>query len=138
MARFTDSGNAMAELPLLGHCTIDTLHEEMLMLLLIATSAPDSTLRNNLVCLQRHCEHHFAQEELLMVEHHFAGYKEHRSEHQQLLAEFNGMDAAAARGRQQLVRAWLRERVSEWFRLHVRNMDSLLVSHFRKGEVVVP
>jgi hemerythrin len=120
------------EPPPLGHPTIDTLHEEMAILLQEAISAPDSKLINTLTRLQLHCEHHFAQEELLMTERRFAGYNEHRHEHQQLLAEFNSMVDAVARGRHQLTRVWLQQRMPEWFRHHVTNLDSLLVSFLKK------
>jgi hemerythrin len=112
----------------LNHPAIDTLHEEMTTLLEAAIAAPDSTLLNALTGLQRHCEHHFAQEESLMTDQHFAGYNEHRHEHQQLLAEFNSMVNAVTRGRHRLARAWLNERLPEWFHLHVANLDGLLVS----------
>lgn len=120
----------------LNHPTIDTLHEEMATLLEAAIAAPDSTLLNALTCLQLHCEHHFAQEESLMTQHHFAGYNEHRHEHQQLLAEFNSMFNAVTRGRHRLARAWLQERLPEWFNFHVANLDGLLVSFLNRGEAL--
>jgi hemerythrin-like metal-binding protein len=113
---------------ILNHPSIDTLHEEMTILLEAAVSVPDSELTDALTCLQRHCEHHFTLEESLMTDHRFSGYNEHRHEHQQLLTELNGMVNAVERGRHRLARAWLRERLPEWFRLHVANLDGLLVS----------
>ena len=128
------SGNHMLSIPpSLGHPTIDTLHEEMAVLLQEAIAAPDGKLINTLTRLQLHCEHHFAQEELLMTEQRFSGYSEHRHEHQQLLAEFNSMVNAVARGRHHLARAWLQQRMPEWFRHHVINLDSLLVSFLKKS-----
>lgn len=116
----------------LGHSTIDTLHEEMTILLEAAITTPDGELANALIRLQHHCVHHFATEELLMTGHRFAGYNEHRHEHQQLLAEFNSMVNIAARGRHRLARAWLQERLPEWFPLHVANLDGLLVSFLKQ------
>ena len=67
-----------------------------------------------------------------MAEQRFSGCNEHRHEHQKMLAEFNSMVNAVARGRHQLTRAWLQERMPEWFRNHVINIDSLLVSFLKK------
>lgn len=121
-------------LPLsLGYATLDTLHSEMAILLEAAITAPDSGLADALTRLQHHCEHHFAVEETLMSERRFAGYHEHRHEHRQLLAEVNSMSRAVARGRLRLVRAWLSERLPEWFRLHVATLDGLLVSYLQQG-----
>lgn len=112
---------------LLGHPLIDTLHEEMTALL-AATLVPENGLADALGRLQVHTEYHFAQEESLMQERGYPGLAEHRHEHRMLLAELHGMASALARGRHRLVRAWLSERLPEWFRLHVANLDGALVS----------
>ena len=117
---------------ILGHPAIDTLHHEMTLRLETAIATSDSKLIIALTQLQLHSEHHFASEESLMTEQRFAGYNEHRHEHQQILAEFNSMINAVARGRYRLARAWLRERLPEWFRLHVANLDSLLVAFLKQ------
>ena len=117
---------------ILDYPVIDSLHEEMTALLVAATSAPDNELLDTLTRLRLHTEHHFAQEESLMCEHHFAGLNEHRREHQQLLAELNGMVKAVARGRYRLARAWLNDRLPEWFHFHVSNLDGLLVAYLNR------
>lgn len=118
---------------ILGYPVIDSLHEEMATLLVAATSAPDSDLLDTLTRLRLHTEHHFAQEESLMRDHHFAGLNEHRREHQQLLAELNGMTKAVTRGRFRLARAWLNDRLPEWFHFHVSNLDGLLVAYLNRN-----
>jgi len=117
---------------ILGYSDIDTLHHEMTLQLETAIAIHDSKLIIALTQLQLHSEHHFAFEESLMTEQRFAGYSEHRHEHQQILAEFNSMINAVARGRYRLARAWLHDRLPEWFRLHVANLDGLLVSFLKQ------
>lgn len=124
--------NIIPDTVILGHPAIDTLHHEMTLLLETAIATPDSKLIIALTQLQLHSEHHFASEELLMTEQRFAGYNEHHHEHQQILAEFNSMINAVARGRYRLARAWLHERLPEWFHLHVANLDGLLVSFLKQ------
>lgn len=102
-------------------------------LLAAASAAPDRELAAAFMQLQHHCERHFALEESLMRELHFAGYNEHSHEHRQLLAELHTMARAVARNRQSLARAWLCERLPEWFHLHVANLDGLLVSFLKQG-----
>jgi len=113
---------------------MDTLHHDMTALLEAAIAAPDRGLAEALTRLQHHCEHHFAVEEALMSERRFSGAHEHRHEHRQLLAELSGMLRALARGRYALVRAWLSERLPEWFRLHVANLDGLLVAFLKQNQ----
>lgn len=120
------------EVVVLGHPAIDTLHDELAGLLAAALATPDQALAEALAGLQHHCLHHFAVEEGLMREQRFAGYQEHRHQHQQLLGELDGMRRAVARGRHGLARAWLRERLPEWFDLHVSQLDAQLVAFVRQ------
>ncbi|HEY0719877.1 MAG TPA: hemerythrin domain-containing protein [Gammaproteobacteria bacterium] len=117
----------------LGYPVIDAVHDEMTLLLAAALMTPNGDLSGAMRRLRYHCEHHFALEETLMNERHFAGYDEHHHEHRKLLAEMNSMLDAVARGRHGLARAWLSDRLPEWFRLHVANLDGLLVSFLRQN-----
>ncbi len=114
---------------LLGHEAIDTLHHEAVLLLHLAQRANDNELEPLLDALYDHCEHHFATEEKLMSDCRYRGLDEHRHEHRRLLGEMEGMMRALERGRAPLVRSWLCERLPEWFKLHVGQLDTQMVGN---------
>lgn len=113
-------------LPRLGHEAIDTLHHEAELLLRLAW-ADDGELEPLLYALYDHCRHHFTTEEKLMSDCNYRGLGEHRHEHRRLLGEMEGMMRALKRGRTPLVHSWLRERLPEWFKLHVSQMDAQMI-----------
>jgi hemerythrin len=58
--------------------------------------------------------------------------QEHRGEHRRVLAELRTLGQRAAAGRLALGRAYVRERLPDWFALHAATMDSALAAHLKE------
>lgn len=79
-----------------------------------------------------HTEQHFANEEQLMRSSGYAAIDEHRGEHNKVLAEARQMARGVERGRLKMAKAWLNERLPEWFELHRTTMDAALAVHLKQ------
>lgn len=70
-----------------------------------------------------HLAEHFAYEEGLMEQHGFPALGEHRGEHKRVLADIRELAGSLARGRSRMARAYVQEKMPEWFLLHRDTMD---------------
>jgi len=87
----------------------------------------------------RLCEHvaaHFEYENSLMEKHEFPAKAEHSSEHLRVLGELVQLNRQVEKGRPMMAQAYVKERLPEWFSLHLATMDSALVAHLKKSGVV--
>ena len=77
-------------------------------------------------------QEHFTEEERLMDECGFSAKQEHVGEHTKVLGELNQLSKRVQTGNLFMAKAYVRERLPEWFALHSSTMDSALVSALNK------
>jgi hemerythrin-like metal-binding protein len=69
---------------------------------------------------------HFALEERVMQERAYAGYAEHKADHERLLDDIRDIMDDAERGRPETYRSALAPRLDAWFSRHFQTMDAKL------------
>ena len=116
-------------LPIVGYDLIDRDHEEFVAQLNQLDSASNSDFSALFQQLQEHTEQHFDRENSLMLKFAYPGEIEHKSEHQRVLGEFKQFRSRVDKGMIAFGRSFIRERLPQWFELHVTTMDSALVAH---------
>ena len=116
-------------LHVVGYDLIDRDHEEFVALLNQLDSASNSDFPALFQQLQEHTEKHFDRENSLMLQFAYPGEIEHKSEHQRVLGEFKQFRTRVDKGMIAFGRSFIRERLPQWFELHVTTMDSALVAH---------
>ena len=86
--------------------------------------------------LGEHTLAHFEAENRLMAETGFAAIREHMDEHQRMLGELNVIARQVSRGTLNIARAYVSDRLPEWFNLHAMTMDSALAAHLKHVQVI--
>ncbi|OAH97207.1 bacteriohemerythrin [Methylomonas methanica] len=81
--------------------------------------------------LYEHTEEHFERENQLMAQCGFPAETEHKGEHQRVLGEFKQFKTRIDKGLIPFGRAFVKERLPQWFLLHVTTMDSALSAHIK-------
>lgn len=112
----------------LGHDAIDAMHGEFEALLQKLAGADKAAFSPLFVELISHTQHHFDEEQRLMEESRFSSIQEHVGEHTKVLGELNQLAKRVKAGNTLMAKAYVRERLPEWFNLHSSTMDSALVS----------
>ncbi len=111
---------------------MDQTHQEFLLQLAALIAASDAEFPALFQELINHTRRHFTEEGQLMRESKYKGLPEHESEHHRVLGELLQLNRSLKRGRLQLVRAYVREGLPEWFESHLAMMDSALSMHVTK------
>lgn len=117
---------------ILGIPDMDKEHQkfcEELTLLLGANRENFAELLNQ---LYTHTQEHFAQEEQWMKACNFSAYPEHKSEHDKILGELNLFVQKAQKGSTMMAKAYVKDRLPEWFNLHLSTMDSALAQKMKE------
>ncbi|MDD4884983.1 hemerythrin family protein [Sulfuricurvum sp.] len=104
--------------------SIDRRHEEFWELFENLKSASDDTFSAAFEGLIAHTKEHFAEEESDMSHLDYPNHKEHVAEHQKALDEMGYFLQKAQSGRLMFAKAYARDRLGDWFRNHLLNMDS--------------
>lgn len=102
---------------------IDADHKEFVELLEAATTASDAAFPAAFAALGQHTRAHFAREEALMDETGFFATAVHKGEHARALAEFERFAGHLEKGNLAFVRAYVAERLPDWFTQHRNTMD---------------
>ncbi|GAA0573252.1 hemerythrin family protein [Caenispirillum bisanense] len=102
---------------------IDADHEEFVHQLNAAIAADDAAFPAAFAALAEHTRAHFAREEVLMDETGFFATAIHKGEHRRVLAEVEHFADHLARGNLAFVRAYVAERLPDWFLQHRNTMD---------------
>jgi len=69
---------------------------------------------------------HFALEERVMQENRYAGYREHKDDHERLLDDIRDIMEDAEHGRPESYREALAPRLDTWFSRHFQTLDAKL------------
>jgi hemerythrin len=122
-----------AERHALGIAGLDSAHREFAAQLAALISSGEAEFPALFQALISHTRQHFLEEGQLMRETKYQGLGMHESEHHRVLGELQQLNRSLRRGRQALVRAYVREGLAEWFDTHLTMMDSALAMHLRKS-----
>jgi hemerythrin len=114
---------------ILGYDLIDRDHDEFIALINQLDSASNADFPVLFQQLHEHTEQHFDRENQLMMQFAYPGAIEHKGEHQRVLVEFSQFKTRVNKGMITFGRSFVRERLPQWFGLHVTTMDSALVAH---------
>jgi len=107
-----------------GVSSIDLRHEEFWVLFEQLKSAADKEFTACFEALISHTETHFSEEERDMALVDYPNQKEHEAEHKKALDEMRYFLLKAHNGRLMFAKAYANERLGDWFRQHLLNMDS--------------
>lgn len=114
---------------LLGNSEMDGTHQEFIVLVNQLVGAKHLEFINTFQKLVDHTKVHFEREKELMDTSQFPATAEHNAEHQQILGELERFNTKVKKGQFTFARAYVKEKLPDWFRLHLSMMDSALVAH---------
>jgi hemerythrin-like metal-binding protein len=114
---------------ILDYDPIDQDHEEFVNLLNQLDSASNADFPALFQKLHEHTQQHFERENQLMIQLSYPGIIDHKSEHDRVLGEFKQFKTRVDKGMITFGRSFVRERLPQWFSLHITTMDSALVIH---------
>lgn len=118
----------------LNNEAMDSMHEEFVGLLDSLKTADKRTFITLFSDLMSHTKAHFEQEQALMESSHFSATQEHCAEHLKILGELAQFEKRVVNGNTTMARAYVKERLPEWFALHVASMDSALAAALANQE----
>jgi hemerythrin len=107
-----------------GVDSIDQRHEEFYILYESLKSVSNEEFLEAFDALILHTQNHFAEEEADMELIVYPNKAEHKQEHQKALDEMNYFREKALNGKLIFAKAYAKERLGDWFRNHLLNMDS--------------
>ena len=116
----------------LGHDSMDATHEVFVKLVNSLANADKQRFIALFTELYEHTQAHFAAEDDLMKASGFASTDEHISEHRRVLGEMTQLLKRVQKGSLTFARAYVKERLPEWFALHLMSMDQALAVHLQK------
>ncbi|MDD5275300.1 MAG: hemerythrin domain-containing protein [Methylovulum sp.] len=111
---------------------IDKDHEEFINLLNALDTANNGDFPALFQQLYEHTEQHFERENQLMAQYAYPGVADHKGEHQRVLGEFKQFKSRVDKGLIVFGRSFVKERLPQWFGLHVTMMDTALAAHINK------
>ncbi|MDD5159521.1 MAG: hemerythrin family protein [Sulfuricurvum sp.] len=107
-----------------GVDSIDKRHEEFYTLYDILKNSADSEFLEAFDAVILHTQGHFAEEEADMEGIVYPNKAEHKQEHQKALEEMNYFREKVSSGKLMFAKAYVKDRLGDWFRNHLLNMDS--------------
>ncbi len=116
-----------------GYDSIDNTHHEFVDLVNQLGEASNDKAAFSALFLQlvQHTEHHFNAENQMMAQCRFPATAVHQAEHQRVLNEMKQFQRQIERGMLSMAKAYIKERVPEWFVLHAATMDGALAFHMK-------
>ena len=116
----------------LGRDDMDPTHREFAALVNRLATVDGASFAGLFATLAEHTQRHFAAESVLMESSGFPARAEHEGEHARVLAEMTQIARRVERGVRAFGRAYVRERLPEWFALHLVTMDAALAAHLAR------
>jgi hemerythrin-like metal-binding protein len=107
-----------------GVASIDTRHTEFWDLYIALKTSGNETFLNAFETIIEHSKNHFSEEEADMQKIVYANQREHEQEHAKALEEMNYFYEKAKANKIMFAKAYVNERLENWFRQHLLNMDS--------------
>lgn len=117
----------------LQHADMDRTHREFIDLLDELNNATGEEFIGLFQALKTHTQHHFDQELEWMQQSGFTSTAEHNDDHRRILGELAQMEKRLRPATLPLVKAYLADRLPQWFELHINTMDSALAAHLNSN-----
>jgi len=118
---------------LLHYDEMDHLHQEFIEIYNSLENNTADAYKNVLVKLFDQTKRHFCSEELLMDRYNYPRKKEHKDEHNKVLAEMEYfLNKSDSKMGQMLIKSYYKEKLPSWFDLHLISMDSDLSGFLKK------
>lgn len=119
----------------LNYEVMDELHQEFLDIYNSVDTSNIKSFQEKVTVLLAHSKKHFAQEEELMDEYGYPTSKEHKEEHNKVLAEMEYfLNLSRTPFGQKMLKAYYMEKIPSWFDLHLLSMDSDLAYFLKKAQ----
>ena len=115
----------------LGVASMDDIHKEFIVLLQALVAASDEAFLPRLDAFAAHCEEHFGQESIWMMECGFPPIHCHEEEHDKVTAVVKDVRRRVASGDLALGRTLARE-LTPWFEHHAATMDTILATYMQQ------
>jgi hemerythrin-like metal-binding protein len=115
----------------LGIPDMDIVHAEFAALVNRVAAAQGKEFTDLFSQLLAHTRAHFAAEEELMRRTEFPGRQEHVAEHGRVLGEMERFADRLAAGKTIFARAYIEDRIPDWFALHTQTLDYALATYLR-------
>ena len=117
---------------LLDYNEMDSTHQEFLDIYNSVDSSDAQSYRMKLMELLEHSKRHFAFEENLMDTTEYKRSREHKDEHAKVLAEMEYfIKSSNSKLGLRMLQAYYKEKLPDWFDLHLISMDSDLAHHLK-------
>jgi len=117
----------------LGNAEMDGTHQEFIALVnRVHATANTAEFKQGFAELIEHTKAHFALEDELMRNSNFPGLQEHQWEHNRVLGELNQFQLRVNKGFVAFGRAYIQDKLPEWFAVHANTMDRALAVHLHK------
>ena len=117
----------------LGVPEMDTTHQEFIaMVNRLHAMTNSAEFKQGFAELIAHTKAHFAREDVLMSESKFPALGEHQWEHNRVLGELNQFQIRVNKGFVAFGRAYIQDKLPEWFAVHANTMDRALAVHLQK------
>lgn len=110
---------------------IDSIHAEFVVLVNRLGNADPEEFVTLFQELLAHTRAHFGTEEELMRLTHFPGRREHLAEHGRVLGDMERFADRLAAGKTIFARAFVEDRVPDWFANHTRTLDRDFAEHLK-------
>jgi len=117
---------------LLQQGELDDMHLEFAQLVNALADANGNDFVKLFGQLYDHSQAHFSHEKELMQASVYPSLAEHDSEHQRILGELKQYQRKVNKGAISFARAYVKDRLPEWFQLHLTTMDSALALHLNQ------
>lgn len=121
----------------LGYASMDHTHVEFINLVNQLGTCDKPDFPDLFRQLVRHTEQHFETENELMDDNGFPAIREHKDEHARVLGEMHRFAKQLEKGSMTMSRAYIRERLPDWFDLHAKTMDSALAAHLKHSGLLL-
>jgi hemerythrin-like metal-binding protein len=122
---------------LLKHNEMDEIHREFITIYNAVDYSSTQSYINKLKQVFEHTKRHFSYEESQMDQFNYPTSREHKEEHQKVLHEMQFfLEKSNTSIGKQLLKAYYKQKLPDWFDLHLISMDSDLagfLKQFKKG-----
>lgn len=121
-----------------NHPTMDEHHQKIFKLVNqlhegIFSKKSKEVLAETLYALIDYTELHFAEEELIMRQHNFPGYTQHKTAHEELLAQVHEFERKFNAGDNTFTPEIFHFLVSGWLVKHILGMDKMYAPFLKSG-----
>jgi len=119
---------------LLNFEEMDNLHQEFVSVYNSLEDESPQSYKNVIMKLFEQSKKHFCQEETLMDKFNYPRAREHKDEHNKVLAEMEYfISKSNSQMGQMLTKSYYKEKLPSWFDLHLISMDSDLSAFLKKS-----